>query len=138
MMRRMCRLAGILVLVFSFSGITAQRAYETFGRNRVQYKDFDWKYLSSENFDVYFYGERRKLAQEALQFQHHSWDDMLAEMRANAGWTRYLLPPFAPLVRTILKRRGAYWKAPGRYADPWGAIRAKLGDPSWDRPYDRG
>ena len=76
-------------------------------------------------------------AQEALQFQHHSWDDMLAEMRANAGWTRYLLPPFAPLVRTILKRRGAYWKAPGQYADPWGAIRAKLGEPARDKPYDR-
>ena len=34
-----------------------------------------------------------------------------------------------------MKRRAAYWKAPGQYADPWGAIRAKLGDPSWDRPY---
>ena len=60
MMRRMCRLAGILALVFSFSSIEAQHASETFGRNRIQYKDFDWKYLSSENFDVYFYGERRK------------------------------------------------------------------------------
>lgn len=76
-------------------------------------------------------------AQEALQFQHHSWHDMLAEMRANAGWTRYLLPLFAPLVRMILKRRGAYWKAPGQYADPWGAIRAKLGEPAPDKPYDR-
>ena len=54
-MRRMCRLAGILILVFSFSGIEAQHASETFGRNRIQYKNFDWKYLSSENFDVYFY-----------------------------------------------------------------------------------
>ncbi|HLZ16848.1 MAG TPA: hypothetical protein VKQ08_07400, partial [Cyclobacteriaceae bacterium] len=74
MMRRMCRLAGILVLFFSFTGSNAQRAYETFGRNRVQYKDFDWKYLSSENFDVYFYGERRKLAQEALQYMESEFD----------------------------------------------------------------
>jgi nucleoside-diphosphate-sugar epimerase len=73
-------------------------------------------------------------AQEALQFQHHSWDDMLAEMRANAGWTRHLLPPFAPLVRAILTRRGAYWKQPGQYADPWGAIRRKLGEPGPDTP----
>jgi nucleoside-diphosphate-sugar epimerase len=75
-------------------------------------------------------------AQEALQFQHHSWDDMLAEMRANAGWTRHLLAVFAPLVRMILKRRSAYWKAPGQYADPWGAIRAKLGEPAPDKPYE--
>ncbi len=74
MMRRMGRFAGIIVLVFSFSGITAQRAYETYGRNRVQYKDFDWKYLSSENFDVYFYGERKKLAQEALQYMESEFD----------------------------------------------------------------
>ncbi len=73
-MRRMCRLAGILILVLSFSGIEAQRATETFGRNRIQYKNFDWKYLSSENFDVYFYGERKKLAQEALQYMESEFD----------------------------------------------------------------
>jgi hypothetical protein len=26
-----------------------------FGKNRVQYKDFNWRYYSSDNFDVYFY-----------------------------------------------------------------------------------
>lgn len=74
MMRRMCRLTGIIALLFSFSSLFAQRAYETFGRNRVQYKSFDWKYLSSENFDVYFYGERKKLAQEALQYMESEFD----------------------------------------------------------------
>jgi len=74
MKRRICRLAGVLVLFFSFSGIHAQRAYETFGRNRIQYKDFDWKYLSSENFDVYFYGDRKKLAMEALQYMESEFD----------------------------------------------------------------
>jgi nucleoside-diphosphate-sugar epimerase len=73
-------------------------------------------------------------AQEALQFQHHSWPDMLAEIRANAGWTRYILPFFVPLIRLILTRRGAYWKQPGQYADPWGAIRRKLGEPGPDKP----
>jgi len=73
-------------------------------------------------------------AQEALQFQHYSWPDMLAEMRANADWTRHVLPLFAPVIRAILRRRGAYWKQPGQYADPWGAIRRKLGDPAPDTP----
>ena len=71
-------------------------------------------------------------AQEALQFQHYSWHDMLAESRAQAGPSRYVLPLLAPLVRALLKRRGAYWKQPGQYADPWGAVRRKLGDPSPD------
>ena len=73
-------------------------------------------------------------AQEALEFQHHSWPDMLAELRAEAGWKRYPGQLIAPVARAVMKRRGAYWKAPGQYADPWGAIRTRLGDPAWDRP----
>ncbi len=68
MMCQVKRLAGVLILVLLFTNAGAQRAYETFGRNRIQYKDLDWKYLSSENFDLYFYGERKKTAQEALQY----------------------------------------------------------------------
>ena len=73
-------------------------------------------------------------AQEALQFQHHSWPDMLAQTRANAGWPRHILPIVAPLIRAFLKRRGAYWKRPGQHADPWGAIRRKWGEPEPDKP----
>jgi UDP-glucose 4-epimerase len=77
-------------------------------------------------------------AQEALKFQHHSWPDMLAELQDKAGWLRYPARLITPIARQVMKRRGAYWNKPGQYADPWGAIKAKLGDPSWDRPYDRG
>jgi nucleoside-diphosphate-sugar epimerase len=73
-------------------------------------------------------------AQEALAFQHHSWPDMLAELEAQAGWKRYPGRLIAPIARAILQRRSAYWKAPGRYADPWGAIRARLGEPAPDLP----
>jgi nucleoside-diphosphate-sugar epimerase len=75
-------------------------------------------------------------AQEALGFQHYSWPDMVAELRAQAGWKRCPGRVIAPLVNMILLRRSAYWKAPGKYADPWGAIRAKLGDPAPDTPYE--
>jgi nucleoside-diphosphate-sugar epimerase len=71
-------------------------------------------------------------AQEALAFQHHSWPDMLAELQAQAGWKRYPGRVIAPIARTFLQRRSAYWKAPGQYAAPWGAIRAKLGEPAPD------
>jgi nucleoside-diphosphate-sugar epimerase len=73
-------------------------------------------------------------AQEALKFQHYSFPDMMAELHAKAGFLRYTGRLIAPLAREVMKRRGAYWKAPGKYADPWGAIKAKLGDPSWDPP----
>jgi nucleoside-diphosphate-sugar epimerase len=71
-------------------------------------------------------------AQQALSFQHHSWPDMLAEMHDRAGWQRYPMRLVAPIARQFLKRRSAYYDAPGQYADPWGAIRSRLGEPKLD------
>jgi nucleoside-diphosphate-sugar epimerase len=71
-------------------------------------------------------------AQQALKFQHHSWPDMLAEMRAIVGWKRYPMFLVGPVVRQFLKRQAAYRDTPGRYADPWGAIRSRLGEPRPD------
>lgn len=71
--------------------------------------------------------------QQILSFQHHSWPAMLAEMRVAAGWRRHPMGLIAPLARWLLKRRAAYRAAPGGYANPWGAIRAKLGEPRPDK-----
>ena len=71
-------------------------------------------------------------AQEALQFQHHTWQDMLDEARQRAGAARPLLRLAAPLVRARLKRRTAYYKQPVGYANPWDAISRKFGDCSPD------
>jgi D-erythronate 2-dehydrogenase len=75
-------------------------------------------------------------AQQALSFQHHSWPEMLAEMRAAAGWRRYPMSLVSPIARQLLKRRAAYRDAPGRYADPWAVIRSRLGDPRPDTEAD--
>ncbi|HZQ32199.1 MAG TPA: NAD(P)-dependent oxidoreductase [Mycobacterium sp.] len=72
-------------------------------------------------------------AQEALSFQRHSLPDMMSEMRAKAGWTRHLMRPLVPFARLYVKRQGAYYKSPGQYADPWGAIRARLGEPAFEK-----
>lgn len=71
-------------------------------------------------------------AQELLKFQHHSWPEMLDEIRVQTGWKRYPSRLIAPLARAFVKRQGAYRGAPGRYADPWGALSARLGDTSID------
>lgn len=65
-------LAGILLLIFNES--FSQQALETFGKNRIQFKRLDWKYLSSENFDVYYYGERKLVAQESVQYLETEFD----------------------------------------------------------------
>ena len=71
-------------------------------------------------------------AQEALNFQNHSWPDILAEMRAWAGWKRPLFRMLVPVVRVYTKRQGAYRNSPGKYADPWGAMRSRLGETKLD------
>ncbi|MEM7162924.1 MAG: hypothetical protein AAF487_10865 [Bacteroidota bacterium] len=47
-----------LLLGLSFVGYTAQfynGSYQEFGKNRVQHKEFLWKYYQFQKFDVYFY-----------------------------------------------------------------------------------
>jgi hypothetical protein len=51
----------------SFFEAGAQKSREEFGKNRIQYRQFDWQYLSGENFDVYYYDARKGVAQEALE-----------------------------------------------------------------------
>lgn len=71
-------------------------------------------------------------AQELLQFQHHSWPEMLAEISARAGWKRQPRRLIAPLVRQMMKRHAAYRNSPGQYADVWPALHARLGDTAMD------
>jgi hypothetical protein len=74
-MRHRSGIVGAIVLSFGV-GITglAQRAGESFGKNRIQYRQFDWQYLSGENFDIYYYDARREVAGEALEFLEGEFD----------------------------------------------------------------
>ncbi|RMH64200.1 MAG: biopolymer transporter Tol [Calditrichaeota bacterium] len=47
-----------IVLVMGISSVSAQG----FGQNKVQYRDFDWHYLQTEHFDIYFYSGGFKAA----------------------------------------------------------------------------
>lgn len=68
-----------------FSGFS-QQTQESFGKNRVQYKDFEWRYLSSENFDVYYYDNRRALAREVSEYLESEFDRITDII----GWPPYL------------------------------------------------
>ena len=45
----------ILLLVLLTGVARSQIVQDQFGKNRVQYKNFNWRYYSSDNFDIYFY-----------------------------------------------------------------------------------
>ena len=67
-------------------------------------------------------------SQEVLGFQRHTWPQLLADTRANAGWKRYPIGLAAPLIRAFLRSKSAYKDYPGQYADVWNAIDKKWGD----------
>ena len=46
------------VIVVMLAGAPAGAQY--FGRNKVQYKKFDFQVLTTENFDIYYYPEARE------------------------------------------------------------------------------
>jgi nucleoside-diphosphate-sugar epimerase len=73
-------------------------------------------------------------SQEVLGYQHHSWPDMLGETADRAGWRRCPTRLIAPLAHELLRRQSPYHRRPGTYADPWGVIRAKWGEPKPDAP----
>jgi hypothetical protein len=70
---RIITILGIASL-FLVTQAQAQRANEVFGKNRIQYRQFNWLYLSGENFDVYYYDNRRGVATEALEFLEAEFD----------------------------------------------------------------
>jgi nucleoside-diphosphate-sugar epimerase len=68
-------------------------------------------------------------AQNVLAYQRHSLPAMYAEMRTKVGWRRWPLRLLVPALRWYLRRRSPYRAFPGAYADPWGAINERWGDP---------
>ncbi|MUL85122.1 MULTISPECIES: NAD(P)-dependent oxidoreductase [unclassified Mycolicibacterium] len=76
-------------------------------------------------------------SQEVLGFQQHSWPQLLADTRANAGLKRFPIGLAAPLIRGFLRSKSAYKDYPGQYADVWNAIAKKWGDPGPDQADER-
>ena len=61
-------------LVFSliaWQGASAQ--FYDFGRNKVQYTNFEWKVLQTEHFDIYYYTEMKELAERGAHYAEESY-----------------------------------------------------------------
>ena len=57
-----------LILFCTKSIVFAQHYITHFGQNRIQYKNLDWYYYSTNHFDVYYYPGSHKYALEAANF----------------------------------------------------------------------
>lgn len=58
--------SGILIL-FAHRGVTQTYSTE-FGQNRIQYKNFDWNFYSTTNFDIYYYQGGGDYAEQTVDF----------------------------------------------------------------------
>lgn len=55
--------------------VQAQYGYH-FGRNKIQYDEFDWHILKTEHFDVYFYPEMQQLAEHGAHFAEEAYEEL--------------------------------------------------------------
>ena len=67
-------LPAVALIFLGSLQVNAQYLPEVFGKNRIQYRQFNWQYLSSENFDVYYYDARKAVAQNAIEFLEAEFD----------------------------------------------------------------
>lgn len=59
------------LLLFIITNVKSQ--YVGFGRNKVQYNDFDWHTLSTEHFKIYYYPEMKELAEIGAAYAEESY-----------------------------------------------------------------
>ncbi len=75
-------------VIFFLLLLTAQGYSQSFGfgRNKVQYNDFDWQILKTEHFDIYYYAEMKEAAEKGAAFAEEGFSDL--EKRFNYSITR--------------------------------------------------
>ncbi|MCU0643648.1 MAG: hypothetical protein MUC94_05250 [bacterium] len=72
-----------VVLVLFFWGLlTPQGLFsQYFGKNKVQYGLFDWQYIQSEHFDVYFTEGGERIAEFAAEIAEASYQQLKSDLR---------------------------------------------------------
>jgi Tol biopolymer transport system component len=71
-MRKAPLLLVFILLLFS-------QSFGQFGRNKVQYKDYDWNYIQTKHFDIYFTNEGSNIA----EFAANAIEDALAQIQTS-------------------------------------------------------
>ena len=56
---------------------------QSFGQNKVQYREFDWDFISSPNFDVYYYGDQIELATFTMEAANEAYEQIGKHLRWN-------------------------------------------------------
>lgn len=80
---------GLLLAALILPLTTSAQFY--FGKNKVQYTEFEWQVMATDHFRVYFYAEEQQLAQTAAQLAETSY-------RALSENFNHEIPSKVPLI----------------------------------------
>ncbi|MDG1754882.1 MAG: BamA/TamA family outer membrane protein [Rhodothermales bacterium] len=69
------RILLFLILLFPVGLSFGQYGYH-FGRNKIQYEDFEWKVMKTEHFDIYYYPEMLELAEHGAFFAEEAYSEL--------------------------------------------------------------
>ena len=65
------------ITLFIISMINAQ----SFGQNKLQYRDFDWNFIQTPHFDIYYYGGEKDLADFTAEVAEESYEQISIHLR---------------------------------------------------------
>ncbi len=72
----------LLLLLFIFSLLEPQISLsQYFGKNKVQYENFEWNFIQSEHFDIYFTKGGEKIAEFAAEVAEASYKQLKQDLR---------------------------------------------------------
>jgi hypothetical protein len=69
----------ICILTFFVSDLSLAQFFY-FGRNKIQYEEFDWKILRTDHFDIYYYGEMGFVADIGAKYAEEIYAELKVRM----------------------------------------------------------
>ncbi|MDX1640455.1 MAG: hypothetical protein R3220_02070 [Balneolaceae bacterium] len=76
-------LISLMALLFVTSAIEESQAqFFNFGKNRVQYEEFDWRFIETDHFDVYYYNSKNY---HLAQFTAETVESALKQLNEDFG-----------------------------------------------------
>lgn len=54
---------------------------QSFGQNKLQYRDFDWNFIQTPHFDIYYYGGEKDLADFTAEVAEESYEQISIHLR---------------------------------------------------------
>ena len=77
---RIIKIALLLIIITFLFKDQALAQFYYFGRNKVQYEEFDWKILRTEHFDIYYYGEMGYVAGIGANYAEEMYNELKVKM----------------------------------------------------------